>query len=42
VAAATVHNTPDDGRKTASETCRVITPNTRGKRSCISLVFIWL
>jgi len=31
VAAATVYNTPDDGRKTASETCRVITPNKEKK-----------
>jgi len=31
VVAATVYNTPDDGRKTASETCRVITSNKRKK-----------
>jgi len=31
VAATTVCNTPDDGRKTASETCTVIKPNKKKK-----------
>jgi len=40
VAAATVYNTPDDGRKTASETCRVITSNKREKK--LHLVGIYM
>ena len=28
--------------QSASETCRVLTPNKKNKKSCISLIFIWL
>jgi len=33
VAAVTVYSAPDNGRKSASETCRVLTPNKENKKA---------
>jgi len=41
VAAVTVYSAPDDGRKRASETCRVLTPNKENKKK-LHLVGIYM
>jgi len=40
VAAATVYNTPDDGRKLRPKHVE-LWRQVKEKKSCISLVFIW-